>query len=145
MKITFTIYAEPVPKARARTFYNAKAGRVMSYTPKKTTGFEQLISAEAAKHRPKSGLIMTGVFIEIKIFKSIPKSMSKKKRVLAEAGDLRPTTRPDIDNYMKSVFDALNKIIWLDDSQVVGCLVGKFFSTTPRTEVIIKTEEDTNV
>ena len=138
MRITFTIYAEPVPKARARTFYNAKAGRVMSYTPKKTTGFEQLISVEAAKHRPKSGLIMTGVSIEIKIFKSIPKSMSKKKRVLAEAGNLRPTTRPDGDNYEKGIFDALKGVIWHDDGQIVDCHWQKFFSNTPRVEVEIK-------
>jgi len=31
----------------------------------------------------------------------------------------RPARRGDLDNYTKVLFDALNKLAWLDDSQVV--------------------------
>ena len=37
---------------------------------------------------------------------------------LAGAGKL-PAPRGDIDNYVKSVFDAFNGVVWEDDAQVV--------------------------
>lgn len=136
--ISFVVYGEPVPKARARVFFNKKANRVMSYTPKKTMGFEQLVATEAVKWRPSFGLIMTGITINIKIYKPIPKSMSKKKRDLAEKGLILPITRPDGDNYEKGIFDALKGVIWHDDGQIVDCHWQKFFSVTPRVEVTIQ-------
>ena len=140
--IKFTVDGEPVPKARARTFYNKKAGRVMSYTPKETMGFENKVAAYAVQFRPKEGVNLGAIRIFIEIFKSIPKSMSKKNRILAEEKKLRPITRPDGDNYEKGIFDALKGIIWHDDGQVVDCYWRKYFSCKPRVEIIILTEED---
>ena len=35
--------------------------------------------------------------------------------------------KPDVDNLVKSTFDALNKLLWLDDSQVCSLSVEKEF------------------
>jgi Holliday junction resolvase RusA-like endonuclease len=48
---------------------------------------------------------------------------------------MRPLTRPDIDNYCKAPLDALNGIVWRDDSQVVELTVSKFYSSRPRLEL----------
>lgn len=50
---------------------------------------------------------------------------------IIEKGELRPTTKPDVDNYVKGVKDGLNKVIWQDDSQVVNLTVRKFYSMHP--------------
>nr|WP_318837549.1 RusA family crossover junction endodeoxyribonuclease [Psychrobacillus glaciei] len=50
-------------------------------------------------------------------------------------GELRPTTKPDVDNYVKGVKDGLNKVLWQDDSQVVNLNVRKFYSMNPRVVV----------
>lgn len=76
--------------------------------------------------------------LEVKVYKPSLKSFSKKKALAAEEGVLRPTTKPDVDNYVKGVKDALNKVIWNDDSQVVDLKVSKWYSEKPRVEVIIK-------
>lgn len=35
--------------------------------------------------------------------------------------------KPDVDNLVKSTFDALNKLLWLDDAQVCSLSVEKLF------------------
>jgi Holliday junction resolvase RusA-like endonuclease len=60
----------------------------------------------------------------------IPQSWSKKKRVAAMSGEIRPTKKPDFDNYAKTV-DALNLIVWIDDAQIVDGRVRKVYSEQP--------------
>lgn len=71
-------------------------------------------------------------------YRSTPKSFSKKKTAAAERGDILPVTKPDADNYLKGVKDALKGVIWKDDSQVVDAFVRKRYSSRPRIEVKIK-------
>ena len=54
-------------------------------------------------------------------------------------GDIRPTKKPDMDNVIKIIADALNKIAYRDDTQIVDCQVRKFYSEKPRVEVMIQT------
>jgi Holliday junction resolvase RusA-like endonuclease len=54
------------------------------------------------------------IALELTFLMRRPKSMAKKT-----AGDIVPhTSRPDVDNCVKAVKDALKVIVWLDDSQV---------------------------
>jgi hypothetical protein len=48
----------------------------------------------------------------------------------------RPTTKPDADNVAK-LLDALNKIVWADDAQIVALHVFKHYSDRPRIEIAI--------
>ena len=133
--IQFTIMTEPVAQGRPRaTTIN---GQVRMYDPKKSRDFKRYVSAVAAKFAPAS-LLEGPLQLEVKVYKPSLKSFSKKKALAAEKGLLRPTTKPDVDNYVKGVKDALNKVIWNDDSQVVDLKVSKWYSEKPRVEVIIK-------
>ena len=67
----------------------------------------------------------------------IAKSTSKKKRQQMLAGLIRPTKKPDLDNVIKSILDALNKVAYHDDTQIVSLSVEKFYSDSPRVEVAI--------
>lgn len=40
----------------------------------------------------------------------------------------RPTKKPDIDNIIKLIFDALNKVAYHDDNQIVDVEVHKFYA-----------------
>ena len=68
----------------------------------------------------------------------IPKSFSKKKRLDASCGNLRPAKKPDADNFQKSVWDACKGVVWVDDNQIVDARVVKFYGEKPRIEVTIK-------
>ncbi len=61
----------------------------------------------------------------------IPASWSKRKQTAALAGLLRPTGKPDADNTLKLLADALNKVVWRDDSQLVDVRVHKFYGREP--------------
>jgi Holliday junction resolvase RusA-like endonuclease len=48
-----------------------------------------------------------------------------------------PTTKPDLDNLVKFIKDALNGIFWYDDSYVVEIQARKKYSESPRIEIEI--------
>ena len=79
--------------------------------------------------------------MRIKAYYSVPKSDSKKKREKKLAGEIRPTKKPDMDNVIKIIADALNNVAYHDDTQIVDCQVRKFYSENPRVEVTIKVVE----
>lgn len=58
------------------------------------------------------------------------------------AGFIRPTTKPDIDNVQKAVMDALTGVWYVDDSQIVESHVGKWYSENPRVEVTVEEATD---
>lgn len=135
--IKFIVYGEPVPKLRPRVVFRANIGRPIAISNPKTVSYEDAIRHAASLHRPPVPLAGM-VVLTISVYRSIPKSMPGKKRDLAIKGLLRPISRPDLDNYVK-VKDALNGILWKDDSQVVRIVADKYYSETPRIEFEVST------
>lgn len=128
MRIEFTINGECVPKARPRF---SKFGHV--YTTPKTRAYENIVKSTAIDNRVPC--ITTALRVELIIYKSIPKSFSKKKRELANEGKIYPVVKPDIDNYVKAVLDGLNGVLFVDDKQIVDFRAVKRYSDSPRVEV----------
>lgn len=84
-------------------------GRV--WTPKKFTKYESLI---AAMYRETGCEPFCGpVMVKVDTYRALPKSRPKK--VITEADRYKP----DADNILKIVLDALNGVAYQDDSQVV--------------------------
>lgn len=74
--------------------------------------------------------------VTVGAFWPYPKSMSKKK--LALYGSQFFTSRPDADNVAKLLGDALNNIVWRDDSQICTLLVTKRYGAVPQTVIRVK-------
>ena len=130
MAIKLIIPGEPVAKARPRiTKYGA-------HTPAKTKNYESLVK-ELYFIKHGQTLLEGQLKAVIKAYFTIPKSTSKKRRALMLSGDIRPVKRPDWDNIGKIVTDALNKVAYKDDSQIVTATVEKYYSEKPRVEVEI--------
>ncbi len=64
----------------------------------------------------------------ISAYYEIPKSTTKKKRAEIMDGKLYPTKKPDADNIAKVICDALNKIAYKDDTQIIDLTVRKLYS-----------------
>jgi Holliday junction resolvase RusA-like endonuclease len=133
--IQFTVYGEAVAQGRPR--FSSNGGFVKAYDPKKSKDFKQYVKLVASENRPTQ-LLEGPIQMDVKIYKSTLKSFSKKKAALAEKGDIRPVTKPDVDNYVKGIKDALKAVIWKDDSQVVDLHITKWYSEAPRIEITIK-------
>lgn len=76
-----------------------------------------------------------GIGLKCEFYVPIPKSTSKKKKL--EMDGRFCLKKPDIDNYIKLVCDALNGIAWEDDNEVAEVYAIKRYSNNPRTEVSI--------
>ena len=124
--ITFTLLGTPVPKGRPR-FGNGRA-----YTPKRTKDYENALKALIKEQN------ITGP-IEVTINAVFPRPQRLKPKKYPD-GLILHTKRPDLDNIVKAVLDALNKTLQ-DDAQVCVIHAYKYYaerSGEPRTEVTIK-------
>lgn len=130
MRVDFIIPTAPIPKSRPR--FNTNTGR--AFTDNKTRVFENIVSlAYGARHYFDDSYIR----IRMKFKFEIPKSYSKKKRIEALEGKIRPT-KADIDNYIKSVLDGLNGRAFKDDRYVYAVLAEKEYSEEVGIEVSIE-------
>ena len=128
-KYSITIPGEPMGKQRPRS---AKYG---VYTPTKTADYETLVKQTyMSEIRQK---LNGQLRVSMSAYFKIPQSTGTKKRLLMLSGDIRPTKTPDCDNIMKIILDSLNSIAYDDDRQVVSAAIDKYYSDTPRVEVII--------
>lgn len=135
MRVEFTVPGEPVGKARPR--FNRYSGR--TYTPTKTANYESYVKLE---YHQKYGSTMfedkAMLRMSVRAYFGIPKSASKKLRQAMVETLHRPVKKPDSDNILKSVADALNQIAYHDDSQIVSAIIDKYYSDNPRVEITIE-------
>lgn len=136
--VKFTVPGQPKGKARARTVRRG-GGKSFSYTPEGTVLYENLIKT---CYLQDAGHVLFNdgqpLAVSITAFYEVPKSYSKKKKQEMLDGQLYPTKKPDIDNIAKCVLDALNKLAYRDDTQVVKLHMEKHYAEIPRVEVEIR-------
>ena len=131
--MTLIIPGKPMGKQRPRVL---KSG--ITYTPQRTVNYETLVkeifATECKLKKPSEKPIR----LEIRAYFQMPQSISKKKREEMLKGKIRPTQKPDVDNIVKIIADALNGLAYLDDKQIISCNVEKYYSDTPRVEINIE-------
>lgn len=132
-EIIIKIETEAVGKGRPRF---SRYGS--TYTPAKTKNFEKLIANEYIKQSNNYIFDKVPIKVSVIIEKNIPKSATKKHRaeLLSQKWNI---TKPDIDNCLKSILDALNGIAYQDDNQVSSISAYKINST--RNFITIKIAE----
>jgi Holliday junction resolvase RusA-like endonuclease len=107
------------------------------YTPAATRKYEAY-GRLAAQQAMNSRLPITvPVRAEITVDLPVPASWSTKRRNAALRGDIRPTSRPDTDNYIKAALDAVNAIVITDDSLVVELAAIKQYALVPQLTITI--------
>lgn len=129
--VHLTVYGHPVPKARARTV-RAKNGRPITFTPAETEMWENSIRSQALNVRPEK-LLDGPLCLDVSFFLLRPKSRPKKEKY--------PDRKPDLDNLVKSVKDALEGIIYTNDSRITDEVVRKRYGDPPRVEITIRPVE----
>ena len=117
-----------VPVAKGRPRFAKATGH--TYTPEKTRNFEAALKYAAEQTMGDRPPLGGPISLEIDVMLPIAMSWPKKQQAAARSGALRPTKKPDFDNYAK-VVDALNMVVWLDDGQVVDARVRKRYSDKP--------------
>lgn len=122
------IFSTIQPKQRPRK------GKFGFYTPKETSASELLIRnsfTQSFKFKPLENAIRLSIVVAL----PIPASTSKKNKTKMEEGFIYPAKRPDIDNYAKTICDALNGYLYKDDGQIVELKINKIYSVIPSTTI----------
>ena len=132
MRISFTIYGQPVAKGRTKF-----SGHV--YTPPKTKEYEENVKALFLSN---FGMLPFNkdakLCVEIYAWYQIPKSKPKQVKENMRLEIIRPTVKPDLDNVIKIIMDALNGVAYPDDKQVVEIHAIKRYSDDPCVTVMIE-------
>ena len=134
--VTFKVDADPVGKQRAR--YAKRGNFVQTYTPDKTRNYESLIKEAAIEAMGSSEPLETPVTLYLYIRAPIPKSLPKKRIEACLNGLEKPIKKPDASNVLKSVEDAMNGVVYKDDSQIVNIHVTKVYSSQSGIDVCVK-------
>ena len=125
-----TVNGIPVAKGRPRFAMTRRGMR--TYTPDRTVAAENEIVAAALKQ-------WKGPPLEGPVKLLIVFLMPRPKRMAKSASWLYHVKKPDCDNLVKTVCDALNGIAWKDDSQVCRLTAEKCYSDVPRTTITVET------
>ena len=136
MRAKFCIHGDPQGKGRPR--FSTVCGHVHTRTPDETVLYENLVKTE---YRQQVGVkFPDDAMLDVRIFAyyPIPKSASKRKRQAMLDKKIRPTKKPDADNVCKVICDSLNGVAYRDDTQIVDCMVRKFYGEVPRVLVTIE-------
>ena len=132
MIVQFTITGKPTPQKRHR---HTKTGfTYFVYDP--SSKDKRKFALQALQHSPKQHL--ENIRLTLNFYFPRPKSHSKKNAPQYH------TKRPDVDNCVKFVMDALTTAgFWEDDSQVYQLVATKQYGE-PRTEIFIEQVMRTN-
>ena len=120
----FIVDGKPQGKQRPRFSRISKT----VYTPTKTAKYEKQIAKAYTESGGKCTPADCYVSVSVSAFFPVPKSYSKKKREDCLERILRPDKKPDMDNILKVVLDALNEVAYEDDKQVVELIGRKYYT-----------------
>ena len=137
--VMVTFFVPGAPQGKGRPRFVRATGRV--YTPAKTESYEATLRLFA--HQAMAGRAPFGkgepLSCSVVATFAVPASWSNRKRLSAYAGTIYPTGKPDFDNVLKVLGDALNGVVWHDDAQIVGGSLAKRYGEKPGLAVEVMT------
>lgn len=137
--VVFVIPGVARGKQRPRA---TRTGRV--YTPKQTVNQEAYIKMLAATAMRGFAPFVGPLEATFSISVAIPKSFTRQQRKLIDEGNFYPTSKPDIDNVVKLLCDAMNGIVYADDKQIVDLYVSKIYEDSASTTVMVSMKGTNN-
>ena len=127
--VTFVVHEDPVaqPRPKARRI----GPGIQIYTPqnKRVKGYKKAVADAFIKRVEELDIIDLDITRPISILVVFcfcrPQSLLKADLTTAEMTHVK---KPDVDNLLKSVMDALNGVAWTDDSQVTTAVTSKKYA-----------------
>jgi len=134
--VVVTIPGAPVGKGRPR--FARRGNFVHTFTPEKTANYESLVRLAAQEAMQGRAPMDCALDVALDLIVTPPASWSNKKHMAAIAGQIAPTTKPDLDNTAKGIFDACNGVVWLDDKQIVDARISKRYGMKPMAVLMVR-------
>lgn len=135
--VTFHVPGKPQGKARAKTFHTN--GITRTVTPDRTVLYENLIK-DRYLQEANGFYLESGTPVTLRIVARFlpPKSKSKKIQKSMFDGEVLPLKKPDMDNIVKVVADALNGVAYHDDTQIAFVVAKKAYSAMEGLDITVE-------
>lgn len=134
--ITISLQGIPQGKGRARAFLRGK--HIGHYTPEKTRTYEGMIRTAAMQELGGRSALDQPIEFTLRAVFPVPASWSERKRQQAICGEIKPGKKPDLDNIAKAWNDALNGVVYRDDSLICRMNLDKRYGPQPLVVVTVK-------
>lgn len=122
-------------QAQERPRFSRAGKGVRTHDAPKSRNYKEWVRLIAMQNKPQEPL-QGALRLEVDIYVMPPKKYhTKPKQALIARGELRPVTKPDIENLLKGIMDGMTGIIYRDDALVVELVAKKLYDLTPRAEV----------
>lgn len=123
-------------KGKGRPRVNSYTG--MIYTPTTTKDYECLVEQYFLLKYPKFKMIEGRVAVNITAIFNIPKSTKKADKEKMLQNEISPIKKPDIDNIVKIILDAMNKFAFKDDTQISKLSIEKLYGEEEKVQIEIE-------
>lgn len=133
--VNFEVPGDPVPKGRPR--FARRGTFVQTYTDSKTIEYETRVATLARLAIGSSEPLKGHLTVYLYLRYGVPASYTKK-RVEACLNGLEYPKRVDLDNCYKSITDAMNGIVYLDDSQIVEAHITKVYHEQAGVNIMVQ-------
>lgn len=129
-EVKLYINSAPIPQKRHRhngnKTYDPLAGVKKAY--------KNVIQVQMNQFLEHSEHMLCGpIHVTINFFMPLPNSKSSRK-----TKGLYHIQKPDIDNLLKFILDTMSGVVYADDAYIFKIESTKFYSTQPRTEIILR-------
>lgn len=131
----FEIPGKIIGKGRPRL--NTYTGCV--YTPTRTKDYETLVMQYFMLKYPRCKPLEGRIAVDIIANFEVPKTAKKQEKELMLENKVNPLKKPDIDNIVKIILDAMNECAFKDDIQITKLSVEKKYAEIEK--VYVKIEE----
>lgn len=123
-EMIFHIYGKPVPKGRPRAIVRGRFATF--YTPKRTREWETSVARQIKEVMDKYG--------KRGLYAMIPKPKSVYVDIVF---NYTKSIRGDVDNLAKCILDAMNQLVFEDDSQISTLNISKRKDTKDEIRVMV--------
>jgi Holliday junction resolvase RusA-like endonuclease len=134
--VTISLQGQPQGKGRARAFL--RGSHIGHYTPEKTRTYEGMICTAAMDEMASRLPLDEPVEFILRAVFAVPAFWSKRKQQQALIGEIKPGKKPDLDNIAKAWNDALNGVVYRDDSLICRMTLDKRYGPQPLVAVTVK-------
>jgi Holliday junction resolvase RusA-like endonuclease len=127
--MNLSFFVAGIPKAQPRVKAFVRGGHAGVYTPDSAEIWKQEVRRQAIANAPES-ILTVPIRIELDFFLPRPKAHLDKHGVPKPKSPVWHCKKPDLDNLIKAVTDAITDTqrVWLDDSQICEITATKTYA-----------------
>lgn len=122
MNRTIRFFVDGEPKGKGRPRFVRATGHAL--TPPASASYERMVKEIAAQAMGPQAMLEGPLQLSIEVFCLAPASWSAERK----AAEQWVTSKPDLDNIVKMFADALNGVVYKDDSRIATIVCSKRYS-----------------